>query len=706
VDCAEPERNGDVLFGTTDFLLGEAFCLWDNCSYVVERQQNHEGSYSMDLCRKALLVSLSSVILISGHMPVFAESMLVPRLGYPTVGIKRVYLDVTPSEKREADDKLKKELEKANKKETKAQQKALKKESKEKAKADQDDTAVEQDDVTTDTVSQDSASSESDAEFIKEQAKEQAKKDKNLSHDEAKKKAEADKLHRMQDRREAKQLEFNKVPVEGIFYLYNVKQGRMLFKEPTKVSAVPTEVGTTAAPYYVEFKEGAAEGLYELTVRGSGHRSEKPLWVSDYVYWDAMQPVLQDVGKTHCPDQQGIFRILQQCYMLNAQPKGATNTEIDPKFQLVKGGWFVDNTPQTGMVKSTRDIATLSQMMMHLYNLNPKSYKYVVLWGNHYAQSRFPDILDEANWGLDYLVSIQQPDGSFPAGIEKNLAENKESYWLMNATPESTALSVHTLASAVTTFKPEDLSLAVKFMRAAEKGWTALKAQSKNVDPTLMLMASSAMMQASDDPRYAEAFQVAKAQVQSIYPQTALLMGPAAEGITVNEQSVDLASTDIMAIQPLLVQLQQDNPTAFDGLNQWVTDLFGYDTVSLVRDPNLTVVSAWIDPLQWMATKTGEVATRLTQIRPDTSSVAAEKNTDPKVLKELEDKELEARKRVKVGYDKLKLSTMDRVYLAYALAVLNQKLSPMVDPDAKKEPARDPHYDPPGVKKGFWPKLI
>src|SRR5262249_42133810 len=158
-------------------------------------------------------------------------------------------------------------------------------------------------------------------------------------------------------------------------------------------------------------------------------------------------------------------------------------------------GWFTQTDNDQSMVKSTAEVANLSQLLLRVYEINPKSYEFMTLNGESYARSPLPDLLDEVNWGLQYLLTIQQSNGSFPAGIRKLTQTGKGDFVMLPATPESTARGVMALSSAVKDFKSQDLSLSVKMVRAAEKGWRNLVSQKQEVSPELLLLASAGMMQ-------------------------------------------------------------------------------------------------------------------------------------------------------------------------------------------------------------------
>ena len=375
-----------------------------------------------------------------------------------------------------------------------------------------------------------------------------------------------------------------------------------------------------------------------------------------------------------------------------------------PAVQAVQGGWYT-GTGFEGVVKSTPDIATLSQLLLDMYLLNPKSYKYIQLAGENYSASDYPDLLDEANWGLQYLLTSQQADGSFPAGIKNTPEGELDHFVLLPSTPEATAYGIMALSQGAIAFKSVDLSLSVRFVRAAEKGWLALKTQKPDAED--ILMASGALKQLSDSPEYAKAFAAAEKNLKSVSAQTALMLGSAAPDIPVDQTRVNLDATDAIEVLPLLVALQRNQANARTPMSQWVTNLFGYQEVPLVRDPKFAYASRWSDPLQWMASKTGDVATRMGQhLSPEGLIHGETVKPTTKEEKAFQEQEAAAHKRLDAGISNWTLSTMDKAYAAYALALLNQSIDVVPSKSSKSKAPVDRDEEPYGAPKGFFPKLI
>ncbi len=626
---------------------------------------------------KTFLLGMSGILILAHTLPVFADSMLVPRLGYSPLLPKRIYLELSeqPNIKGQKNEKTPETESEAEKESKKAFWKVWQ--------------------------------SQIDAEALKrgeeaaaEVRKKALKDEKSMTKEERRKLAESERVARNKAITDYKLEAFKNTPIGGVFYLYDLKQQRLQFKEPSKIQSVQGD--TPVTPFYVEFRETPAEGVFDLAVVGSGHKSDAPIYVSDAVYWDALQPVLQDMNKAHCPPDNGTFRILQQCYNLNVVNPLAEVTPEGPKPQLVTGGWYTQNDNQN-LIKSTVDIANLSQMLLQTYLINPKSFKYLGLVGEHYTQSKYPDILDEANWGLQYLLTSQQPDGSFPQGVRRQSEGGVTRYTLVPApSTEATARAVMTLATASLAFQKEDLSMSVRFLRAAEKGWSYLVAHAAQTEPEWMYLATTPMSQASSDMLYAKAYDTVKSHVSSLSAFDSLLLGSMTKGTGLSP--AESTTGDVWA---LLSQARQGESGAIQSLAAWVNNLYGYDKISFVREGKYEVASALTDPLGWMAGKTGIAATKMGQKFADSNIMRLDAKISTDSLKALEETETKARQRMRKGYQKLTFnSLLERTQLAYALTLLNQQVAPIRDKQQEEQRDLRDRFDEPDIKKGHWPKPL
>ncbi len=619
----------------------------------------------MDQRCKSFVVGLSTLLILSTGIPAFGDDIFVPRLGFTTATPPMIYLNVTS-------DKDWQTKEKAEEKAEKATEKA--------------------DDQKLKSTAQHTETSSSDQ-------KETAKKKVDV-REEQRKKAEAERIAKAEALMKMRAEERAKEPVRGVFYLYDLKNGQLLFKDASKMEPSPSR--NAIAPYYVKFSQNPVEGLYDVTVVGSGHRSDMPISVSNTAYWDALKPVVQDIGKAHCPLVKNKFWVIQRCAIMRTLPQGTPSRSALTKPQIIQGGWYTENDQGQGVLKYTPEVSNLTQTLLRIYEINPASFKYLTIPGDDYFESPYPDILDEANWGLQYLLTIQENNGGFPSGIEKIPGEtDDDNYWLMPETPNSTARAIMALSSAVQAFKSQDLSLSIRFFEAAQKGWRYLESQKEQPDEETMLLASAGMMDASTDPQYKKAFEKAKAEIKTISPETALLLGPYAKGIPVQEGPNSFLTKAISNALPLAAKVDQNNPKATQELAQWVTNLYGYDKIHMVRDYDYVMPSAWSDPLQWIASRSGQLATQFGQRLSEENIIHSGTKVDSKLIKSLDKKEKEVHQRIAQGYDSLTLDTMDKANLAYILALLNQHVAFKLE--KKKAPHQQREY--PGVKD-YYPKEI
>ena len=269
-------------------------------------------------------------------------------------------------------------------------------------------------------------------------------------------------------------------------------------------------------------------------------------------------------------------------------------------------------------------------------------------------------------------------------------------------------MAVAALATAAQDFKTTDLSESVKFSRAAEKGWDNLKTSKQQPDADALLLAAVAMQKISDDADIQKTLDSARADIKSISPEMAIIAGETAKNIPVNtEITTDTAQIPKTAvILPALAMAGQHSKTSIEDVQEFLTDAFGYVEIPLNVDPHLKMSAGWSDPLQWLATKTGDIAIQTSQTLSREGITPHDPKTGSKELKNYEDKNKLAQARFKEGYDKLTFTTLDRAYLAYALALLNQNIGPSRTSGAKHKNPTNRYNEPVNPIKGYYPKAI
>ncbi len=101
-----------------------------------------------------------------------------------------------------------------------------------------------------------------------------------------------------------------------------------------------------------------------------------------------------------------------------------------------------------------------------------------------------PDILDEATWGLDWMLGLQEKDGSFRAReavmklgeVSEGPADrDKTTRWVSGVGSASTAKACAAFAQAARAYKPFDRKRSEDYARAALKAWKWLQAHPEKV---------------------------------------------------------------------------------------------------------------------------------------------------------------------------------------------------------------------------------
>jgi endoglucanase len=99
-----------------------------------------------------------------------------------------------------------------------------------------------------------------------------------------------------------------------------------------------------------------------------------------------------------------------------------------------------------------------------------------------------PDILDEAKWGLRWVLSMQEPDGAFrhreavmTSSPELPADKDRTERWVAGVSTAATAKAVAALAMAARSYAGHDDAFAERAAAAARKGWRWLEAHPTRV---------------------------------------------------------------------------------------------------------------------------------------------------------------------------------------------------------------------------------
>ena len=184
----------------------------------------------------------------------------------------------------------------------------------------------------------------------------------------------------------------------------------------------------------------------------------------------------------------------------------------------LRGGWYVGGNYS----KSTSLIAYTTYFLLRAYNLAPETF------GKKYSKSSLVDILDEAKFGLEYLLRIMPNDVDFIINVggydsengtrlpHENIFEGRRTAFSIYSTSDM-GLSAAALALGAATFKNIDAAFAEKckakaikmFDKAASgkfspqwldrNGWTLYPNQSDKDD---LLLAASELYSLTDNADY------------------------------------------------------------------------------------------------------------------------------------------------------------------------------------------------------------
>ena len=155
----------------------------------------------------------------------------------------------------------------------------------------------------------------------------------------------------------------------------------------------------------------------------------------------------------------------------------------------VEGGWF-DAGNFDMYIPST---AVAAQSLLLAYEWAPEYFKDKQL-NIPESGNGIPDILDETQWGLVWILSLQEPDtGAFrhrEAVIEWSpegpADQDMTPRWVAMVSSSATAKGVAVLAQASRIYEKFDPAFAQRCATAAKKGWEWLKANPKHIRASLV----------------------------------------------------------------------------------------------------------------------------------------------------------------------------------------------------------------------------
>lgn len=234
--------------------------------------------------------------------------------------------------------------------------------------------------------------------------------------------------------------------------------------------------------YQADFSALTAPGRYTIEV---GNAKSDPFTIGGGVYREALLAALKHFYLQRCRTplekpygewKGDAYTRAEACHVhADVGWDYATYPEKKRKWQMVKGwhdaGNFDMYIPSTGPT---------AQSLLIAYESHPELFKE----DSNIPEShnRVPDILDEARWGLEWILSMQETDtGAFHARVavydhsDPDPVKERKPQWVAGIGTASTAKAVAVLAQAARVYKKFDAVFARACERAARAGFTFLQ---------------------------------------------------------------------------------------------------------------------------------------------------------------------------------------------------------------------------------------
>lgn len=185
------------------------------------------------------------------------------------------------------------------------------------------------------------------------------------------------------------------------FSLYEAQTGKQVYHSSTVKAYGPYAAFQTG--YRLNFSDYAREGEYFIEAGGA----RSPVFkISNSVYNGTADFVLQYMRQQRSkynPFLQDSCHTSDGFIVYHPNPR-KDSTRLD-----VAGGWH----DASDYLQYLPTSANATFQMLFAYQMNPKSFgDFYDAWGNK-GSNGIPDILDEAKWGLDWLVKMNPAKGEY-----------------------------------------------------------------------------------------------------------------------------------------------------------------------------------------------------------------------------------------------------------------------------------------------------
>jgi endoglucanase len=251
---------------------------------------------------------------------------------------------------------------------------------------------------------------------------------------------------------------------------------------PAAIRAHGRDAASGDEVWLVDFSELRTPGRYRVT--GAGATSD-PFVVADDPYGEAMVAGLKSFYFQRCRLALGLphARWAGRDYVRQAPCHDHDKVGLDllgypaeQRWGRPEAGWH-DAGNYDMYVPST---APAAHALLLAYEAAPRLFTDKQL-DIPESGNGVPDLLDEARWGLRWVLSMQEPSGAF-RHREAVMASSPEAppdrddttRWIAGPSTAATAKAVATLALAARIYAPHDRAFARRCEQAAHQGWAWL----------------------------------------------------------------------------------------------------------------------------------------------------------------------------------------------------------------------------------------
>jgi|GEM_PF-745420 len=229
--------------------------------------------------------------------------------------------------------------------------------------------------------------------------------------------------------------------------------------------------------YIADFSSLKTSGEYMVKF---ANINSAPFHIDENLYKDKINitEIFKSFFKTQRCEEEKISQEERKDYYLmhkdidiNLQGFELEKDEREKPLGIVLGDYFGGWHDAASTDKETVKIAYTAQILLFAYENNPSFFE-------KDKTKDMPFILEEAGWGLDYLLKLQDKDGGVFLAVKPYDAWNPNSLprrIIVNKGTGVTAKAVSAWMTGYRIFNDARPEIAEKYLKAAKKGWEFIK---------------------------------------------------------------------------------------------------------------------------------------------------------------------------------------------------------------------------------------